>query len=100
MTRKEEKRPGNPSPGRFLFQVVPPLHNLVLFRVFRQLLSVFCHEFLVVISGRDGREQLYDAKAIPELFRPLRIRLGVGRLGGCWLTIQLLVSFFFSNLFF
>lgn len=50
--KKEGERPGNPSPGRCLFQVVPPLHNL--FTVLRQSLSLFCHEFLVVISGRDG----------------------------------------------
>lgn len=52
----EGKRPGNPSPDGFLFQVVPPFHHLVLFRVLGQSLSVFCHEFLVVISGRDGQE--------------------------------------------
>lgn len=54
-TTRGEKRPGNPSPDRFLFQVVPPLHHLVLFRVLGQS-SVFCHEFLVVTSGRDGQE--------------------------------------------
>lgn len=64
--KREKSQKTHPLAGFLSFD--SPSQPLFTFQVLRLLLFVFCHEFVVVISGRDWLAEAYCAKAEPEVF--------------------------------